>query len=197
MSAVHERLRESDSSRRWAVAETDRRLLRAKGRQLVLLRQPKLRARLSVPLAFNSRRGGVLVAGMLVGVGAFFVWQALLLEVGTIPSPGPGFAPLLLGALMITVALIIAMQGWFSAQGETIEIGHRDVLITASALLGVPLVFEHLGAYISFALLAIVMLVSIGRVGPLIAVVATAIGLVGCWLFFQITLGLQLPSGPL
>jgi hypothetical protein len=161
---------------------------------LDLLNKPTAR---TVPPAFSSRRGGVFVAGMLAVAGAFFVWQALLLDVGAITSPGPGFLPLLLGALMIMGAAFIGLQSWLSAEGETIELGHRDVLITASALLAVPLVFERLGAYISLAPLAIVVLALIGRVAPLLAVFATVLGLVGCWLFFEVMLGLQLPSGPL
>jgi hypothetical protein len=197
MSAVHERLRDSKSSRRGLAAASYRRLLPAEGRQQARRPRPKLRVRLRVPFAVNTRRGAVLVAAMLGGTGAFFIWQALLVEVGTIALPGPGFFPLLLGALMITGAVGLSVQSWFFMQGEMIEIGHRDVLITASTLLGVPFLFERLGAYVSFAMLAIAMLVLIGRVAPGIAVIATAIGLAGCWLFFQIMLGLQLPSGPL
>ena len=109
---------------------------------LDLLNKPTAR---TLPPAFSSRRCGVVVAGMLAVAGAFFAWQALLLDLGGIASPGPGFLPLLFGALMRGAAFI-GIECWHSAEGEVIELGHRDVLIAASALLAVPLLFERLGA---------------------------------------------------
>ena len=37
---------------------------------------------------------GIVVAAMLAAAGAFFAWQALLLDLGGIALPGPGFFPL-------------------------------------------------------------------------------------------------------
>jgi hypothetical protein len=133
---------------------------------------------------------------MLAAAGAFFVWQGLLLDLGGFASPGPGFLPLLLGILILVATTLIAIECRRSPERETVKLVHRDVVITIASLLAVPLLFDHLGAYIPLALLGTVLLVSIGRIALLIAIPATAFGLVACWFFFQVLLGLQLPSGP-
>ena len=68
-------------------------------------------------------------------------------------------------------------------------------MITAAALLSVPLLFETLGAPVALGLFSIAILVFVGRVAPLVAVAATALGIVACWYFFVVLLGVQLPSG--
>src|SRR6516165_915058 len=55
-------------------------------------------ARKLLPRAVSPRIGEAFVAGMLGAVGLFFVWQAMLLDLGHIGLPGPGFFPLCLGA---------------------------------------------------------------------------------------------------
>ena len=46
----------------------------------------------------------MVVAGVLALAGAFFVWQAALLDLGNVALPGPGFFPLLLGAVLVMLA---------------------------------------------------------------------------------------------
>jgi hypothetical protein len=138
----------------------------------------------------------MLVAGMLAAVGVFFAWQGLLLDLGGIASPGPGFLPLLLGSSMAAGAILVGIECWLSAASEVIDLGHRDVLVAIAALLTVPLVFERLGGYFSLALLGIVILVFIGRIRPLLATAGTMVGMAACWCFFELMLGVQLPSWP-
>ena len=40
-------------------------------------------------------------------------------------------------------------------------------------------------------------LVLIGRVSLPLAIAAAGVGMTACWYFFQVLLGLQLPTGPL
>ena len=69
--------------------------------------------------------------------------------------------------------------------------------IVIAALLAVPLAFELLGAIITLGLLGTVLLVLIARVSLPLAIAAAGLGMAACWYFFQVLLGLQLPSGPL
>jgi hypothetical protein len=149
-----------------------------------------------LPRVFSNRSGGMFVAGMLAAAGAFFAWQAVMLDFGGIASPGPGFLPLVLGAFIILGAALIGFDCWRSGEGEVVELGHRDVLVAITALLGVPLIFERLGAYISLALFATVILALIGRISLRRAIPAAILGLAACWCFFHLLLGVQLPSGP-
>jgi hypothetical protein len=150
-----------------------------------------------LPRAFCARRSGVVVAATLAAIGLLFVWQSSLLDLGRIGLPGPGFFPLVLGVIVAACAIIIGIERWHTpANGETVELGHRDVLILFAASLAVPLAFEPLGAYLTLALFAVVLLVLIARVSPLIAIAATVPGIAACWYFFQVLLGQQLPTGP-
>jgi hypothetical protein len=145
----------------------------------------------------SARRGDIVVAGVLAATGLFFVWQSALLDLGSLALPGPGFFPLVLGAAVATFAAAIAVARWRSPEGETVELGHRDVLIVVAALLLVPLLFEPLGAYLTLGLLGAVLLVLIARLRLLPALAAATVGMAACWYFFHVLLGLQLPAGPL
>jgi putative tricarboxylic transport membrane protein len=158
---------------------------------------PYARFRMGLPRPIGVRRGGLAVAAMLAAVGLLFVWQASLLDFGSVGLPGAGFFPLTLGAVLAAFAGVIAGERWRqSAAGETVELGHRDVLICVAAMLFVPLLFESLGAYITLGLFGTTLLVGIGRISPPLAAAAAAIAMAACWYFFQVLLGLQLPGGP-
>ena len=152
---------------------------------------------LRLPRAVSARHGGMLVAAAIAIAGVLLAWQAALLDLGNFDLPGPGFFPLVLGAAMVTFAIAIGVDRWRSAEGEAVELGHRDVLVTIAALLAVPLLFEPLGALPTLGLFGVTMLVLVARVHPLLAIVASALGMAACWYFFQVLLGLQLPTGPL
>jgi hypothetical protein len=147
--------------------------------------------------AISARRGGICLAGVLAVIGLVFAWQASLIDFGDLALPGPGFFPLVLGVLVFALAVVIGVRDWRQvASGETVELGHRDVLIVFAALLAIPLLFEPLGAYATLGLFGAVLLVLIARRSFLIAGLSAVIAMAACWYFFQVALGLQLPSGP-
>ena len=147
-----------------------------------------------LPRAVSARRGGIAVAAVLAAVGLIFAWQASLLDFGGFDLPGPGFFPLVLGVLVFAFAVLIAIEGWRgAAEGETVELGHRDVLIVLAALAGAAALFEPLGAYLSLGLFGAVLLVVLARVAVPLAIAASAAAMAVCWYFFQVLLGLQLP----
>jgi hypothetical protein len=150
-----------------------------------------------LPYAICARRGGFAVAALLGAIGLLFAWQASLLDLGRIGLPGPGFFPLLLGVLLAALAVAIAVERWRdAADDKPVEVGHRDVLIVFAALLVVPIVFEALGAKITLGLFGAALLVLIARTRLWLAAVAAVIAMAGCWYFFEVLLGLQLPTGP-
>jgi hypothetical protein len=147
--------------------------------------------------AISARHGGMCVAAVLAAIGLIFAWQASLIDFGDFALPGPGFFPLVLGVLVFVLAAVIGVRDWFqTAGGETVELGHRDVLIVFAAMAAVPPLFEPLGAYATLGLFGAVLLVLIARCSLVIAVLSAAIGMAACWYFFQVALGLQLPIGP-
>jgi hypothetical protein len=154
-------------------------------------------ARGMLPREICLRRGGLWTAGTVGAIGVLFVWQASLLDLGDIALPGPGFFPFVLGAVLAALAAVIGSEIWrTAASSETVELGHRDVMVVLAAMLAVPPLFEPLGAYLTLGLFGMALLVVIARVSLLLAGAASVIAMAGCWYFFQVLLGLQLPSGP-
>jgi hypothetical protein len=146
--------------------------------------------------AIGARHGEIWIAAVLAAAGLVFGWQASLLDFGTLALPGPGFIPLVLSLATIALGGIIGVREWLRADsGETVELGHRDVLIVLAAMLAVPLLFEPLGAYVTLGLFGAVLLVLVARTSAVTAGVAAVAGMAGCWYFFQVALGLQLPLG--
>jgi len=150
-----------------------------------------------MPRTVNVRRGGMYVAGVLAATGLLFAWQASLIDFGDFALPGPGFMPLVLGVLVFVLAIVIGVEDWLAVGSrQTIELGHRDVLIVFAALLAVPLLFERLGAYVTLGLFGAALLVFIARCSLLLAALSAIVAMAACWYFFQVALGLQLPVGP-
>jgi hypothetical protein len=140
--------------------------------------------------AIGVRHGEIWIAAVLAAAGLVFGWQASLLDFGTLALPGPGFIPLVLSLATIALGGIVGVREWLRADsGETVELGHRDVLIVFAAMLAVPLLFEPLGAYVTLGLFGV------ARASFVIAVVSAVVAMAACWYFFQVALGLQLPVG--
>jgi hypothetical protein len=145
----------------------------------------------------SASRGGMCVAGVLAAIGLLFAWQASLIDFGDFALPGPGFFPLVLGVLVFVLSVVIGVEDWLGmGSQETIELGHRDVMIVFAVLLAVPLLFEPLGAYATLGSFGVVLLVLIARVSLVVAGLSAIIAMALCWYFFQVALGLQLPIGP-
>jgi hypothetical protein len=146
--------------------------------------------------AVNTRQGALGIAAVLAVTGAVFGWQTLLLDFGTLALPGPGLIPLLLATLTVVLAGLIGFAEWRRPDsGETIELGHRDVLIVFVALLAVPPLFQPLGANTTLGLFGAVLLVFVARTSVVIAAGAAVVGMTACRYFFEVALGLQLPVG--
>ena len=152
----------------------------------------------TLPRVISARRGGIAVAASLAATGLVFAWQASLIDLGDLGLPGPGFFPLLLGVIVVLLSAVIAGRLLLApAEGEPVAFGHRDVLIVLAALLAVPLLFEPLGAYLTLGLFGAVLLVTMARRSIVLAAISAAAAMAACWYFFQVLLGLSLPTGPL
>ena len=150
-----------------------------------------------MPWVVSEHRGGLWAAVALLLTGVFFAWQSTPLDFGKIGLPGPGFFPFVLGIVLVAFAVVIIVEAVRSEHSEgTVAFGHRDVLIAFAAMLAVPVLFEPLGSYLTLGLFSVALLVFVGRVNPIRAAAASAVGMVAVWYFFKVLLGLQLPNGP-
>jgi hypothetical protein len=149
-----------------------------------------------LPRFVCARRGGICAALALLATAVFFIWFSLKLDLGHVGLPGPGLFPLALGLVLAVLALSLAWGLWQErVEGETVALAHRDVLITTAAMMLVPPAFERLGAYLTLGLFIVVLLIFIGRAPLVRAGLAATAGMIACWYFFQVLLGVQLPRG--
>jgi hypothetical protein len=144
----------------------------------------------------SARLGEVVLALALLATGLFIAWQATTLSFGGLGLPGPGFFPFVLGAALATIAVALLATGQGTGDdGETVFLGHRNVLVTLVALGGAAFAFERLGALVTLGLFAVAMLLLVARTALWRAVLGAAVGMVAVWLFFGIALGVRLPDG--
>ena len=144
-----------------------------------------------------ARLGEFLTAAALLATGLFFVWQSVLLPLGTKALPGPGIFPLVLGlALSLLSSAILVRIARGSGATKALHLGHRDVLVVLAALIALATAFESLGAYVSLAVFIAVLLVLVARTALRRVVLAVCLGTVAVWAVFKVLLGVQLPTGP-
>ena len=88
------------------------------------------------------------MAAALLATAVFFVWQAAFLPFGGVGLPGPGFFPFALGVVLGLLALAILFLSVRGEEGETVYLGHRNVLVVLAALAGVAFAFERADTYL-------------------------------------------------
>jgi Na+-transporting NADH:ubiquinone oxidoreductase subunit NqrB len=139
------------------------------------------------------------MAFALLGTGVFVVWQSVLLPIGNVALPGPGFVPFLLGIVLGLVAVAIVIQAKWQERADqagAISLGNRDTLVVFAALVGVGLFFEWLGTYVTLGLFTAALLLLVARTSPWRVVLGASLGMIAVWVFFRVLLGVQLPTGP-
>jgi hypothetical protein len=145
-----------------------------------------------------AKLGEAIVALALLASGLFFVWQAALLDFGRVGLPGPGFFPFALGIALTLFACAILYHAWWSDKGgETVFLGHRDVVIAMLAMAGLAMLFERIDAYLALGLFTAALLLFIARTPIRNVLLGAALGMVAVWLFFGLALGVRLPTGEL
>jgi hypothetical protein len=146
-----------------------------------------------------SRLGDAIVALALLASSLFFTWQSALLPFGGVGLPGPGFFPFALGVALGLLALAILLYSVWrgGGVGETMFLGHRDVLLTVTALAGVAFAFERVGAYVALGTFTAILLLLVARSALWRVLLGATLGMVAVWLFFGLALGVRLPTGEL
>ncbi|MBX9588263.1 MAG: tripartite tricarboxylate transporter TctB family protein [Hyphomonadaceae bacterium] len=143
----------------------------------------------------SSRLGEIAMSVALLATAVFFVWQAVLLPLGGIGLPGPGFFPFALGAVLGLLVLAIFYCSIRSEEAEIVYLGHRDVLIVLAALIGVALTFEEVDTYVILGAFMAAVLLLVARAALWKAAIAAVLSMVAVWAMFKLALGVRLPTG--
>jgi hypothetical protein len=136
----------------------------------------------------------VLAGGVFVAIGGAFVVGSLSYELGTPLRMGPGYFPLLVGAIVAALGLAIVLKGLIA--GEVISFGAipwRAVAAIALAVLFFGFTVERLGFIPTSAVTALAATLASSRI-RLLHAVAVAAGLtVASTLIFVVGLQLRIP----
>jgi hypothetical protein len=144
----------------------------------------------------ERRRGlpDVLAGGIFVLIGGAFVVGSLGYELGSLLRMGPGYFPLMVGAILAGLGLAIVLKGLVA--GEVLSFGvvpWRAVVLISVALVFFGLTVRRLGFVPTSAVTALLTTLASPRV-RLLTAVAVAAGLtVASTLIFVVGLQLRIP----
>ena len=136
----------------------------------------------------------VFVGGVFILIGGAFVVGSLGYELGTPLRMGPGYFPLLVGAVLAALGLAIAVKGLVA--GEVPSFGAmpwRAVTAIVLAVLFFGFTARRLGFVPASAVTALLSTQASARVRPLTAVAVAAGLTVAATLIFVVGLQLRIP----
>lgn len=144
------------------------------------------------------QKADVIAGLVLIGLGVFIILEAVQLDYTSEYGPGPGFLPLWLGVgfLALSVRLVAVSMGRPAGErGMSWRRTHRAIASWLGLVVAVALL-SRLGFTLSFALLAVFLILVVDRRAPLTALTVAIGSAFGFYLIFAVALGLPLPKGP-
>ena len=147
-----------------------------------------------------KRMGSESIGGLFwLAVGVSFAVGGILLKLGTLRSPGPGFLPLVMASLLIAFSLFVFIRGLIEPGKvlKPVQWKGQAVLVASVFLYG--LVLELVGFLLStFVLMAVLFGLFFEGRGKWRKVIfcAAATALIG-WLVFSLALKVPFPRGHL
>ncbi len=128
------------------------------------------------PIAFDATNA--LCGALFIGLGGFFIYQCLNLELGTALRMGPGYFPMVLAVILTLLGVIILVQA-ARIQGEPLgPLAVRGMLFILPAPIFFGLTVRGLGFVPSLFFTALIAAFASGRVKlPLALLLAAAITL--------------------
>jgi len=136
----------------------------------------------------------LLAGGIFVLIGGAFVVGSLSYELGTPLRMGPGYFPLLVGAILAALGLAIVVKGLVAGEELSLEaIPWRAVIVIVVALLFFGFTVRRLGFVPTSAVTALLTTLASRRMRPLTAVAVAAGLTVASTLIFVVGLQLRIP----
>jgi putative tricarboxylic transport membrane protein len=141
--------------------------------------------------------GGVII----MTFAAVFCLKARQMSFGTIRSPGPGFFPTVLGAILFLFAGIFVLKSVFKrtlVRDSGNPWGGTDwkrIPFTLAILLGYALFLDHLGYLVCTSILLGILFWGEGARKKWVAIVGSPIITIASYVLFKRFLGIQLPWG--
>lgn len=150
----------------------------------------------------SKRKADIVVALVLVGVGALVIYDSLRLGIGwAADGPQSGYFPFYIGVLMVAASLVtvgITLFGRNQRDGVFVERGQlRDVLkVLVPTAIFVALI-GYIGIYVASALFIAVFMRWLGKFRWRTIVIVSVAVPFAFFLLFEIWFLVPLPKGPL
>jgi hypothetical protein len=145
-------------------------------------------------MAINASTKELVSGGLFVAFGAYFALEALNYEIGTAFRMGPGFMPLLLGAVLAALGVAVAGSGWgkFDSQKPAAP-SWRAIVLVLGTVMFFGACIRGLGFVPVVVISAFATAMASRANSPLFAAIL-AVGLtVMCTLIFVVGLGFSVP----
>jgi putative tricarboxylic transport membrane protein len=139
------------------------------------------------------------VAALTLTFGAAAAYESAKLPFGTVHSPGQGFFPWWVSAVIFLLALLLLFHALTSRSSVAREGSGRVVKVAALLVIlaAYTLLLEPLGYPLSTFFLVLFMLRATYPQGWTVALGMALISAVGSYIVFAVWLGVPLPRGPL
>lgn len=142
----------------------------------------------------HGARKDLLAGATFVGFGLAFAITSTTYEIGSALRMGPGYFPLVLGALLVLLGILIAVKGFVAGEGDDIgPVPWKAAALIVAALLFFGFTVRGLGLVPSL-LVTVFMTAMAGRRARVVPAVVIAGSLTALSvLIFVIVLQLRLP----
>lgn len=145
-------------------------------------------------MAIDASRKELASGGIFVAFGAYFALESLNYEIGTAFRMGPGFMPLLLGAVLAGLGLAIAANGLRKPDTEAPSpIPWRGIALVLGTIIFFAATIRGLGFIPAVLVSAFAAALSSRRNSPLFAAILAVTLTIMCTLIFVVGLGLTVP----
>ena len=147
------------------------------------------------------KRIGSEVIGALfwLAVGIFFAAGVMMLDLGTLRNPGPGFLPLMMASVLACFSLFVLVRGLMGPARFLKEIRWMSQVVMVASVFLYGLLLDLVGFLFStFVLMGVLFGLSFKGKGrwPKVLFYAAATALIG-WIVFSVTLRVPFPRGRL
>ena len=142
----------------------------------------------------TERSGELVIVGIIFGVGLLMILVSIAMPRGEFSVPGPGFFPTLVGVLLCSISFALGVQKFFNKTSQRVKIGHRSIWSTIIALIVVGVFFERLGFILVIALFLGFLLKILSNLRWIACILWAIAAAISAYLFFDLLLGIQLPS---
>lgn len=136
----------------------------------------------------------IFAGGIFVAFGLFFAVSSLTYQIGTPFQMGPGFVPLLLGAALVVLGVVIAGSGFVGETEHSIgSVPWRAVILLTIAFIFFGLTIRNLGVVPALFFTTLLAAFASERMGVVSALVIAVALTVTSVVIFVVLLQLRLP----